>query len=61
MIQSSKSLTIEQFIPSERFKDNYDKIFGKKPTILSWSDVPDVMPEATEETKAEEDHNGSPG
>jgi hypothetical protein len=61
MIQSSKSLTIEQFIPSERFKDNYDKIFGKKPTILSWRDVPDVMPEATEETKAEEDPNGSPG
>jgi hypothetical protein len=38
MILSSKSLTIEQFVPSEKFKDNYDRIFGKKPTILSWEE-----------------------
>jgi hypothetical protein len=60
MILSSKSLTIEQFVPSEKFKDNYDRIFGKKPTILSWEDEDDIVtPEVN--NVVEEDPNGSPG
>jgi hypothetical protein len=55
MIQSSKSLTIEQFIPSEKFKDNYDRIFGKKPTILSWQEEAEKVVSSAGETPSEDE------
>jgi hypothetical protein len=50
MIQSSKSLTIEQWVATDKYRDNYDRIFGKKPTILSWEDDPVIVIDSAEKT-----------
>lgn len=60
MIQSSKSLTIEQFIPSEKFKSNYDEIFGKKPTILSWKEDDGMVIDLEEKTPSTEEDPNAP-
>jgi len=47
-------LTIEMWVATDKYRDNYDKIFGKKPTVLSWKeDNEPMVSESGKETPSE--------
>jgi hypothetical protein len=55
MIQSSKSLTIEMWVANDKFRDGWDRIFGKKEDNAN-SPSEEHVPSTDQQIDADSEH-----